>query len=128
MKYNADQTPNPQDWLELDETERQILVEEYHEQTGVELPNARLHAAFHVIVENQIALGDATPVRKTLERLIYEGLDRHDALHAISAVLSEKIFEVMSGDFEGEYVSDEYFDKLEQLTAEAWKRGDYGLE
>ena len=33
----------------------------------------------HVVVENQVALGEATPVPATLDRLMDEGLDRHDA-------------------------------------------------
>jgi hypothetical protein len=47
----------------------------------------RAHAANHVIVENQLAMGDATVVPATLARLMQEGLDRHDAIHAIGSVL-----------------------------------------
>jgi hypothetical protein len=49
--------------------------------------NKRLHATAHVIVENQAAMGDATVVPATLDRLMREGLDRHDAIHAIGSVL-----------------------------------------
>ncbi len=46
----------------------------------------------HVVVENQIAMGDEIPVRDTLVRLMSEGLDRHDAVHAIATVLTNLIY------------------------------------
>jgi hypothetical protein len=42
------------------------------------VPN--LHGVAHVIVENQIALGDPPAVREALARLMVEGLDRHDVV------------------------------------------------
>lgn len=45
-----------------------------------------LHALAHVIVENQLA-EDLPEARRALERLLGEGLDRHDAIHAIASVL-----------------------------------------
>ena len=45
------------------------LVEEYHQRARIRLPNAAAHALFHAAVENQIALGDETPVKRTVERL-----------------------------------------------------------
>jgi len=49
--------------------------------------SARAHAATHGIVENQAAMGHATVVPTTLDRLMRDGLDRHDAVHAIGSVL-----------------------------------------
>ena len=46
----------------------------------VRLPNEKLHAVLHVVIENQIALGDEIP-----------GLDRHEAIHCIASVLAEFI-------------------------------------
>jgi hypothetical protein len=43
------------------------------------------------MVEAQIALGDETPASRIAQRLIGEGLDRHDAIHAIGMVLAEHI-------------------------------------
>ncbi|MCH8980062.1 MAG: hypothetical protein IH945_12595, partial [Armatimonadetes bacterium] len=76
--YDPLNAPDPDEWQSVDEQERIILVMEHHREAGVKLPNERLHATVHVIVENQIALGDEIPARATLERLIREGLDRHD--------------------------------------------------
>jgi hypothetical protein len=74
------------------------------------------------VVENQIAEGDALPTRRTLERLMGEGLDRHDAVHAIGMVLMCHLSDLMkAGQVEGD-PNLKYFAELEQLTAEAWRR------
>ena len=39
-----------------------------------------------------MALGEAFPVQSVLFRLTEEGLDRHDAIHAIGFVLAERLF------------------------------------
>jgi hypothetical protein len=62
-------------------------VLEHHAADGVKLPNARLHAALHVVVENQVAEGYPAVVR-ALERLAGQGLVRHAALHAIGNVVA----------------------------------------
>ena len=59
MQYDADEQPDPDVWLELDETERLNLVIDYHRRTGVQLENLEPHAVTHVVVENQVALGEA---------------------------------------------------------------------
>lgn len=46
----------------------------------------------HVIVENQISL-KVDSVLETIEKLTRQGLDRHEAIHAVGAVLSEDIFD-----------------------------------
>ena len=86
-RYDPLKAPDPKEWLSLDEQERIDLVQDYHRRARVELPNATGHAIAHVIVENQIALGDELAVERTLNRLVAEGLDRHDAIHAIGSVL-----------------------------------------
>src|SRR5439155_21707934 len=91
-RYDPQHAPDPEAWLALDEAERTELVFQYHLRARVRLPNARLHATIHVVVENQVALGDEIPVRRTLERLRAEGLDRHDAVHAACSVLAKGIF------------------------------------
>lgn len=119
-KYNPDTTPDAQAWLELDETERLALVVEYHEQAGEELPNAPLHAAIHAIVENQLAERYA-PAVAALERLLRDGLDRHDAIHAIGAVLSELIWSHGRGHHSGGGGGADYEQALSTLTPESWR-------
>ena len=85
------EAPEPKEWLAIDEAERIQLAQDYYRRARVRLPNEKLHAVFHVVVENQIALGDEIPVQSTLQRLMVEGLDRHEAIHAIASVLAEFI-------------------------------------
>jgi hypothetical protein len=80
--------PNSTEWLNLDEQERIGLVTDYHRKKRIELPNRMVHAAFHTAVENQLAEG-IPDVRDALTRLMGEGLDRHEAIHAIGSVLAE---------------------------------------
>ena len=93
-RYDPLKAPDPEEWLDLDEQERIDLAQDYHRRARVKLPNAKLHATMHAIVENQIALGDETPARRVMQRLMNEGLDRHQAIHAVGSVLFEHIYDV----------------------------------
>lgn len=83
------------------------------------LPNAKLHSVSHVIVENQVLLGDETPVASTLERLLGEGLSRHDAIHAIGSILAPVILDVLGGEIRSD-PNLVYYQQLRELTAESW--------
>lgn len=122
--YDPDKPIDPKAWLETDEAERSLLVEQYHRKKRIKLPNAVLHATIHVVIENQIALGDELPVEKILNRLMREGLDRHDAIHAIGSVLAEHMFDLLQGDGESENMNmnAKYFAQLEELDAQEWLR------
>jgi HD superfamily phosphodiesterase len=122
MQYDPDEHINSDVWLALDESERMRLVRRYHRRQRIGLPNETIHATIHVIVENQVALGDAFPAKATLLRLMKEGLDRHEAIHAIGAVLAEKFFVVMSGQEAGSDLNADYIEKLKSLTAESWRQ------
>ena len=93
--YDPLEPPDPEEWISLDEQERIQLVEDYHRRTRIRLPNVTAHAVIHAVVENQIAFGDETPVRRTIERLMAEGLDRHDAIHAVGSVLAGHIYDLL---------------------------------
>ena len=114
MRYDPLRTPDAEQWLDLDEMERN------HRRARIKLPNPRLHATLHVIVENQILLADETPVAATLERLLAEGLDRHDAIHAIASVLSGAMFDTIKSTARGDLNSD-YFRGVSELTAQRWR-------
>ena len=94
-RYDPDKTPDPKHWLAVDEDEKLHLVQQYHRKKRMRLPNARVHAVIHVVVENQVALGDELPVRATLLRLMREGLSRHDAVHAVGTVLAHHLFDLL---------------------------------
>jgi hypothetical protein len=121
MQYDADEQPDPDVWLELDETERLDLVSDYHRRTGVQLETPELHAMAHVVVENQVALGQATSVPEALDRLINEGLDRHDAVHAIGSVLMRIVFDAVHERDDGDDINAKYRQELAMLTAANWR-------
>ena len=122
--YDPHEAPDPEEWLSVDEGIRTMLVEEYHQQAGIRLPNIHLHSVFHVVVENQAALGDETPVQQTLTRLMEEGLERHDAIHAVGAILSKHMYNLLKEKPEDGFDNATYNRDLERLTAERWRRGE----
>ena len=121
MQYDADEQPDPDVWLELDETERLDLVSDYHRRTGMQLETPELHAMAHVVVENQVASGEATSVPEALDRLINEGLDRHDAVHAIGSVLMRIVFDAVHERDDGSDINAKYRQELATLTAANWR-------
>jgi hypothetical protein len=122
MRYDAHNAPDPRIWLELDEQDRIDQVIEYHRRRRLPVgENARVHAAAHVIVENQAAMGDATVVPATLGRLMREGLDRHDAIHAIGSVLVGIFFDVAKDPGKQIDINAAYGRELGELTAASWR-------
>lgn len=129
--YDPSQPPDPKQWLALTESERVELVQEFHADALQELEDHdpdgalsrnTLHAAIHVVVETQLAQR-IDPVCQTLTRLMYEGLGRHDAIHAIGGELAGYLFEALGGGTEAapEKFTDLYYDRLRRLTAAAWR-------
>jgi len=123
-EYKATIAPNPEVWLSLDEQLRLDLVVDYvnKNENNIEEPAKIIHASIHVIVENQLALG-SEPTPKTYSRLRKQGLSRHEAIHAIGAVISEDMFEIMRGNKDQAF--ERYKGRLEKLTAKRWKRGKW---
>ncbi len=120
-QYDALVPPDGDAWLELDEGERVELVSLYHQNIGEELPELErnvLHATLHVVVENQVAL-EVLPVCQALERLLREGLNRHDAIHAIASVLAGRIYEAVAN--ESGDINEQYAEELHQLTVKSWR-------
>ncbi|MDP6843544.1 MAG: DUF1841 family protein, partial [Rhodospirillales bacterium] len=95
--------------------ERIILISEYHRETGVVQENEQIHAVIHLVVEDQSLLGDELSVQATLERLMREGLDRHEAIHAVGSVLMDYLQSLMRGDTAPGAI-DKYNEELEKLT------------
>jgi hypothetical protein len=122
--YNPEHAPVGNEWLEIDEDERLMLVEQYHRDARIPLPKRarRLHASIHTIVENQLALNDE-PVVKALDRLMREGLTRHEALHAIGCLVREQIYDILKHNETPDASKARYYAAIEQLTAAAWLSG-----
>jgi len=121
--YDPEVAPAPAAWLTLDEQERIQLVQASHRAAGIKLPDAKAHAAFHAIVENQIAEGLA-PIVRAMARLENEGLSRHDALHAIGAVCAEHLFAILDSKREDDPgpVQARYHAAVDRLTAKSWRQ------
>ncbi len=123
--YNPLQAPDPAEWLALEEGVRIELVQAWHEEAGEEVPESgeAAHAALHVVVENQLAEA-VTPIPDVIARLLRQGLDRHDAVHAVAAVLSEGLHAQMQGE-EAAWNITRYRRRLEKLTAKRWRKGQW---
>jgi hypothetical protein len=116
------QAIDPEQWLALEEGDRLDLIYEFHQDAGIEVPDMQTHATLHCVIENQIALGDELPIAATLRRLLEEGLDRHDAIHAIASVLVNHLFDMVHGE-DASRAQDIYFAEVAALTAAQWLRG-----
>jgi hypothetical protein len=121
-KYDPMVAPDPGAWLALDESERMDLVEVFHIEHGINLPNAHLHAIAHAVVENQIAAGEPILVREKLRQLMAQGLDRHDAIHAIGTVLMGHITDLAAGRMADADPNRRYGSALRRLNARRWLR------
>jgi hypothetical protein len=124
MRYDAEVAPDPSRWQELGEDDRIMLAEAYHRRAGVEVPDMKVHATVHAIIENQAATGDEFPVRRAIERLMGEGLDRDDAVHAVASVLAAHLTDTLQARAPN---NEAYNEAVERLTAESWRR-DFGRE
>jgi hypothetical protein len=122
QRYDPLEAPDPEEWLAFDEQARIDLVLNYHRKARIRLPNAKVHAIVHAMVETQIALEDETPARRTAQRLMDEGLDRHEALHATGWVLIEFMSDLMDEPESRSEPNAPYFAALERLTVEDWRR------
>ena len=124
--YDPDQAPDPQAWLALDEDVRIAQAEVFHKKRRIRTPNLKAHAAFHAIVENQIA-EDMAAVVRAVPRLMAQGLSRHDAIHAIGWVLSQHLYDLMTCETPDEpgVANARYAAEVERLQAQDWlSQGD----
>lgn len=122
MKYDPDKDPPAEEWLELDEGERIELVRQYHRRAGIKVPRARVHAALHQAVETQLAM-EIPAVRSALGRMRAEGLDRHDAIHAIANVLAWQMNLALKSEDPVD-LNERYERALDKLTAAKWLAGE----
>jgi len=124
--YNPQIAPNREQWLESSEFDRIDAVREFHdtdEDNDLEDNALSIHSSIHVIVENQLAM-EIELLPETLAKLMRQGLDRHDAIHAIGAIISDDIFSIISGE-KTEFSPKEYRGKLAKITAKRWRKGQY---
>nr|WP_294512030.1 hypothetical protein [uncultured Rhodopila sp.] len=90
--------PDPDAWLAIDRATRIALI------------------------EDQVTEGDAIPVREKLRQLMAQGLDRHEAIHAIGSVLIKDLAAVTQGKTTTDDPNIPYFRALKRLNAKKWPR------
>lgn len=123
-KYDPDRAPDPERWLAQNEMELMEIVQRYHRREQIPLPDERVHASYHVMVENQVALGGKTPVSEAVDRLMGEGMSRHDAIHAVGAVLAKHMHRAMETSVP--VGREAYYADIRALTKGGWL-AEYGL-
>lgn len=122
-QYDPDTAPDAEAWLATDEATRRLLVEVWHIKAAMIAGNATLHATMHVVIENQIAMGgEMLPVVLKLRHLMAQGLDRHEAIHALSAVMMEHMQRMMRVEEPWANANERYLNAVRRLTARKWLR------
>jgi hypothetical protein len=89
--YDPDKEQNDAQWLALTESERIDLATEAHRMVRLDADARILHSALHVAVETQLAMREPASVPQAMERLLSQGLSRHEAVHAIASVLARQL-------------------------------------
>jgi len=82
--------------------------------------NPFVHVAIHHTIENQIADHDPPQTAETPEALMRAGYTRHEAIHAIGALLADEIFEILRDD--GPFDEAGYVEALRDLARTAKRR------
>lgn len=124
--YDPDNWPHPDWWDRMGMSERIQAVAEYHQahngfngsNTAI---NEHLHAIAHVMVENLLMSGRRSMLRPVLEKLMRQGLTRHQAIHAIASVIFDHVTEELRDGKHCDRMAT-YLAKLEQVDAIAWAR------
>ena len=122
-KYDPERAPDPARWLAEDEQQRISIIERYHRRQRIEIERPTAHALFHLIVENQVALGDELPVAEAVQRLMGEGLSRHEAIHAVGAVMAAFMNDTLRDN--EEFDREGYNREVRALTKDRWY-AEYG--
>jgi len=120
--YDPETTPDPQEWLALDEQKQIELIQSYHSAASVVLQDAHRHAVSHAIVEGEIAKGPGSAAA-ALARLQHEGLSRHESVHAVASIVAEKTFRgrVFWPQSAVEEEQRQLNAELEALSAKSWE-------
>jgi len=100
--------------------ENQYVMPAYHRRAKL-IWKTSSFTMTHVVVENQVALGEATAVPATLNRLMHEGLDRHEAIHAVGSILMSIVFDILQAPDAGGDINARYSRELATLTAAGWR-------
>ena len=120
LVYDPESAPDPDTWLASTEEARLEAAVAHHAQGGEIHPaiqRENLHAAVHVVVENQLAAGAPRCVQETMERLMAAGASRHGAIHAIGRVAVGYVVQLLGPAGAG-YTPAGYAEDLAHLSIE----------
>lgn len=122
--YNPAKNPSRQEWLALDDDQRVDLVTHFHTKIGDIGEHQSSHALIHTVLETQIA--ENTPgVRDAIGRLRKQGLNRHDAIHALGTVLAEHMHNLAHSNYsDDEEPTQIYLEKISAFNASDWYSDD----
>ena len=119
-----DETRQLADVLEQHPEYHHVFAEAGAEDVTIDGVNPFLHVTMHQVVENQIADNDPTQTAETLDALLTAGCDRHEAIHAIAAIVVEEIYEALKS--RREYDRAAYVAALRELERTAITRRKRG--
>ncbi len=77
---------------EFDDVWKQGELATYPQEIGGQIVSPFVHTVLHVTVDKQLLNGDPPFVQETLNRLKDQGMEEHDALHAIIGVYADQYF------------------------------------
>ena len=125
MSYDPGKRVDPAWWNSLGSDERVHIAEAAHVVPGAwhfPIRDSRAHAIMHVVVENLVAQGDETPIYATLQKLARQGLERHDAIHALSTVFAEHARTIGGGRADSDTPPPEaQVKRAAAMTASSWR-------
>ena len=123
-EYDALIEPESEKWLKLSEEHRIEMIESYvrNNETTIEDEALLLHSSIHMVVENQLA-ENIESTKEAYKRLLRQGLNRHETIHAIGAVVTEDIYNMLKN--KEAFNDEKYKNRLRKLTAKRWKKGKY---
>jgi hypothetical protein len=121
IRYDPESAPDPDSWLATPESDRLDAVRRHHRKARQRSGSPKAHAAIHLTVENQLAQGHPAACA-AMTRLMSEGLDRHEALHAIGSIVAGDIFDVVRSN--RRHDPEAYRQRLGRLTAQSWRTGE----
>ena len=77
--------------------------------------NPFLHVVYHRLLAEQAESGEPPETRATLDRLVAEGLARHEAEHRVMEILVTEMFSMLTR--RGPFDRESYRTRLDRLTA-----------
>jgi hypothetical protein len=88
MTYHPLQAPESAAWLGLTPADRLNAVAACQRAAGVTTDLPDDHTRLHVAMEDLLARGPETAAGREMARLMASGLDRHEAIHTLSATFA----------------------------------------